>query len=45
MGEVWAGRDHSLRRAVAVKLLALHDAPHPELALRFGRVLCAATSL
>ncbi|WP_128504789.1 serine/threonine-protein kinase [Streptomyces inhibens] len=45
MGEVWAGRDHSLRRDVAVKLLALHDAPHPELALRFEREAVAAAQV
>lgn len=45
MGEVWAGRDHSLRRDVAVKLLLLDEAPHPELALRFEREAVAAAQI
>ncbi|MFD8483909.1 serine/threonine-protein kinase [Kitasatospora sp. NPDC059673] len=45
MGEVWAGRDRSLHRDVAVKLLALDDAPHPELALRFEREAVAAAQI
>lgn len=45
MGEVWAGRDRSLRRDVAVKLLVLDDAPHPDLALRFEREAVAAAQI
>ncbi|MFF2848829.1 hypothetical protein ACFVT5_21245 [Streptomyces sp. NPDC058001] len=45
MGEVWAGRDRSLRRDVAIKLLAVDDAPHPELALRFEREAVAAAQI
>ncbi|MBL1098566.1 serine/threonine-protein kinase [Streptomyces coffeae] len=45
MGEVWAGRDRSLRRDVAVKLLALHDVPDPQLALRFEREAVAAAQV
>ncbi|MGY0060994.1 protein kinase domain-containing protein [Streptomyces sp. LZ34] len=45
MGEVWAGRDRSLRRDVAVKLLVLQDAPDSELALRFEREAVAAAQV
>ncbi|MFD8865178.1 serine/threonine-protein kinase [Streptomyces sp. NPDC059590] len=45
MGEVWAGKDRSLRRDVAVKLLVLQDAPDSELALRFEREAVAAAQV
>ncbi|KUL28342.1 hypothetical protein ADL12_29470 [Streptomyces regalis] len=45
MGEVWAGRDRSLRRDVAVKLLVPGDEPSPELALRFEREAVAAAQV
>lgn len=45
MGEVWAGRDRSLRRDVAVKLLIPGDEPSPELVLRFEREAVAAAQV
>jgi hypothetical protein len=45
MGEVWAGRDRDLRRDVAVKLLVLDEAAHPDLAPRFDREAVAAAQI
>jgi serine/threonine protein kinase len=45
MGEVWAGRDRSLRRDVAVKLLALDDTVPPDLPARFEREAVAAAQI
>ncbi|NGN66747.1 serine/threonine protein kinase, partial [Streptomyces sp. A7024] len=44
-GEVWAGRDRSLRRDVAVKLLAMQDAASPDLPARFEREAVAAAQI
>ncbi|MFG2730365.1 protein kinase [Streptomyces canus] len=45
MGEVWAGRDRTLHREVALKLLVLEDASFPELPLRFEREAVAAAQI
>ncbi|MDX3226378.1 serine/threonine-protein kinase [Streptomyces sp. ME19-01-6] len=45
MGEVWAGRDRSLHRDVAVKLLALDDTVPPDLPARFEREAVAAAQI
>ncbi|WP_406179173.1 protein kinase domain-containing protein [Streptomyces sp. NBC_01006] len=45
MGEVWAARDHSLRRDIALKLLDLGGAVHPDLPQRFEREAVAAAQI
>ncbi|MCB5180737.1 serine/threonine-protein kinase [Streptomyces antimicrobicus] len=45
MGEVWAARDRSLHRDVAVKVLALDRDAVPELAQRFEREAVAAARI
>ncbi|MFC6512571.1 protein kinase [Streptomyces goshikiensis] len=45
MGEVWAARDRTLRRDVAVKMLHLDEAVHPDLPLRFEREAVAAAQI
>ncbi|MER6946822.1 serine/threonine-protein kinase [Nonomuraea sp. NPDC000554] len=45
MGEVWAGRDRTLYRDVALKLLVLDEAALPELTLRFEREAVAAAQI
>ncbi|WP_185921598.1 serine/threonine-protein kinase [Streptomyces sp. WAC06614] len=45
MGEVWAARDRSLHRDVAVKMLVLDHATVPELAQRFEREAVAAAQI
>ncbi|WP_406102898.1 serine/threonine protein kinase [Streptomyces sp. NBC_01003] len=45
MGEVWAGRDHDLHRDVALKLLILNQATHPDLPKRFEREAVAAAQI
>ncbi|WP_432075746.1 serine/threonine-protein kinase [Streptomyces wuyuanensis] len=45
MGEVWAARDRTLHRDVAVKLLDLHGVVHPELPQRFEREAVAAAQI
>ncbi|MEU7860222.1 serine/threonine-protein kinase [Nonomuraea sp. NPDC049141] len=45
MGEVWAGRDRTLRRDVALKLLVLADAALPDLPERFEREAVAAAQI
>ncbi|MFF5447561.1 protein kinase [Streptomyces sp. NPDC012888] len=45
MGEVWAARDRSLRRDVAVKMLVLEQGALPELAQRFEREALAAARI
>jgi serine/threonine protein kinase len=37
MGEVWAARDRTLHRDIALKLLDLDGGVHPELPQRFER--------
>ncbi|MDI2130532.1 serine/threonine-protein kinase [Yinghuangia seranimata] len=45
MGEVWAGRDRTLRRDVAVKVLDLAGAASADLAKRFEREAVAAAQI
>ncbi|MFF9507990.1 serine/threonine-protein kinase [Streptomyces sp. NPDC014724] len=45
MGEVWAARDRALHRFVALKLLDLGGAGHPELPQRFEREAVAAAQI
>ena len=45
MGEVWAARDRTLHRDVALKLLDLDEAAHPELPQRFEREAVAAAQI
>ncbi|MFD9410145.1 serine/threonine-protein kinase [Streptomyces sp. NPDC059989] len=45
MGEVWAGRDRSLHRDVAVKMLVLDEAMHADLPRRFEREAVAAAQI
>ncbi|RII06867.1 Serine/threonine-protein kinase PrkC [Streptomyces sp. YIM 130001] len=45
MGEVWAARDGTLQRDVALKLLDLDGAAHPELPQRFDREAVAAAQI
>ncbi|MFG2502259.1 protein kinase [Streptomyces sp. NPDC048441] len=45
MGEVWAARDRSLRRDVALKLLDLGGGVHPDLPQRFEREAVAAAQI
>ncbi|MEV5385632.1 protein kinase [Streptomyces sp. NPDC052721] len=45
MGEVWAARDRTLHRDVAIKLLDLDGAGHPELPQRFEREAVAAAQI
>lgn len=45
MGEVWAARDRTLHRDVALKLLDLDGAGHPELPQRFEREAVAAAQI
>ncbi|MER7484323.1 serine/threonine-protein kinase [Streptomyces sp. NPDC126510] len=45
MGEVWAARDRTLHRDVAVKLLDLDGVDHPELPQRFEREAVAAAQI
>ncbi|MEU1319667.1 serine/threonine-protein kinase [Streptomyces tibetensis] len=45
MGEVWAARDRALHRDVALKLLDLDGAVHPELPQRFEREAVAAAQI
>ncbi|MFJ2271667.1 protein kinase [Streptomyces sp. NPDC087849] len=45
MGEVWAARDRSLRRDVALKLLDLGGSVHPDLPQRFEREAVAAAQI
>ncbi|WP_285490117.1 serine/threonine-protein kinase [Amycolatopsis taiwanensis] len=45
MGEVWAARDRSLHREVALKVLDLDGADHPDLAKRFEREAVAAAQI
>ncbi|MFI5641767.1 protein kinase [Streptomyces goshikiensis] len=45
MGEVWAARDRTLRRDVAVKTLHLDGSVHPDLPLRFEREAVAAAQI
>ncbi|MFB7054144.1 serine/threonine-protein kinase [Streptomyces vinaceus] len=45
MGEVWAARDRVLRREVAVKMLVLDEAVHPDLPRRFEREAVAAAQI
>ncbi|SEG92012.1 Serine/threonine protein kinase [Actinacidiphila yanglinensis] len=45
MGEVWAARDRALHRDIAIKLLDLDGAGHPELSRRFEREGVAAAQI
>jgi serine/threonine protein kinase len=45
MGEVWAARDRTLHRDVALKLLDLDGAVHPDLPQRFEREAVAAAQI
>lgn len=45
MGEVWAARDRTLHRDVALKLLDLDGAIHPDLPQRFEREAVAAAQI
>ncbi|MFJ3714084.1 serine/threonine-protein kinase [Streptomyces sp. NPDC090053] len=45
MGEVWAARDRTLHRDIALKLLDLDGAGHPELPQRFEREAVAAAQI
>ncbi|MFI9605531.1 serine/threonine-protein kinase [Streptomyces sp. NPDC052043] len=45
MGEVWAARDRTLHRDVALKLLAVDGAVHAELPQRFEREAVAAAQI
>ncbi|MDT0345968.1 serine/threonine-protein kinase [Streptomyces litchfieldiae] len=45
MGEVWAARDRTLHRDVALKLLDLDGGVHPELPQRFEREAVAAAQI
>lgn len=45
MGEVWAARDHTLHRDIALKLLDLDGAGDPELVQRFEREAVAAAQI
>ncbi|MEU3461177.1 serine/threonine-protein kinase [Streptomyces sp. NPDC006733] len=45
MGEVWAGRDRSLQRDVAIKVLVPDNAAFQELAWRFEREAVAAAQI
>lgn len=45
MGEVWAARDHTLHRDVALKLLDLDGSVHPDLPRRFEREAVAAAQI
>ncbi|MEV4744245.1 serine/threonine-protein kinase [Streptomyces sp. NPDC049555] len=45
MGEVWSGRDRTLHRSVAVKLLHPDDDVRPELVRRFEREAVAAAQM
>ncbi|WP_052425199.1 serine/threonine-protein kinase [Streptomyces fulvoviolaceus] len=45
MGDVWAGRDRTLHRDVAIKLLVLDGAAHEDLPRRFEREAVAAAQI